>query len=104
MTWAQDAGKDTGFVTTRITDATPAALYAHTNSRYWECNSQIPHTYRTCVTDIVLQLVTDDPGQKFKVILGGGANQLGPKGINGSNYEGCDRTNGRNLAQEWIKK
>ena len=104
MTWAQDAGKDTGFVTTtRITHSTPAALYAHTNSRYWECNNQIPHTYRTCVTDIALQLVTDDPGQKFKVILGGGANQLGLKGVNGSNYGGCDRTDGRNLAHEWIK-
>ena len=29
--WAQEAGKNTGIVTTaRITHATPAALYAHT--------------------------------------------------------------------------
>ena len=30
LTWAQKAGKATGFVTTaRVTHATPAALYAH---------------------------------------------------------------------------
>ena len=34
MTWAQEAGMDTGFVTTaRVTHATPAALYAHSYTR-----------------------------------------------------------------------
>ena len=34
MTWAQEAGMDTGFVTTaRVTHATPAALYAHAYTR-----------------------------------------------------------------------
>jgi alkaline phosphatase len=104
MTWAQDSSKDTGFVTTtRVTHATPAGLYAHTNSRHWECDSKIPHVYRTCVKDIALQLVTDDPGRKFKVIMGGGANQLGLQSLNGSIYDGCNRTDGINLAQKWIK-
>ena len=35
MTWAQEAGMDTGFVTTaRVTHATPAALYAHSYTRF----------------------------------------------------------------------
>ena len=34
MKWAQDAGKDTGFVTTtRVTHATPASTYSHSASR-----------------------------------------------------------------------
>jgi alkaline phosphatase len=103
MTWAQDASKDTGFVTTtRVTHATPAGLYAHTNNRQWECDGEIPQVYGTCVKDIALQLVTDDPGRKFKVIMGGGANQLGLQSLSGPIYDGCNRTDGINLAQKWI--
>ena len=41
LTWAQEAGMDTGFVTTaRITHATPAALYAHTFERDYECDTK----------------------------------------------------------------
>ena len=37
LDWAQEAGMDTGFVTTaRVTHATPAALYAHS---YTRCDS-----------------------------------------------------------------
>ena len=37
LSWAQDAGMDTGFITTTtITHATPGALYAHTYERTWE--------------------------------------------------------------------
>ena len=36
--WAQAAGMKTGFVTTtRMSHATPAALYSRTASRFWEC-------------------------------------------------------------------
>jgi Alkaline phosphatase len=63
MKWAQEAGKDTGVVTTtRITHATPAALYAHTNHRDWECDSEIPAGSQNCVKDIARQLVEDEPG------------------------------------------
>lgn len=42
MDWAQAAGKHTGFVTTtRVTHATPAALYAHINHRDWECDTKV---------------------------------------------------------------
>ncbi len=37
---AQEAGLKTGIVTTaRVTHATPAALYAHSANRDWECDS-----------------------------------------------------------------
>jgi alkaline phosphatase len=64
MTWAQEAGKHTGVVTTtRVTHATPAALYAHSNHRDWECDSAIPPAFRDCSKDIARQLVEDEPGR-----------------------------------------
>jgi alkaline phosphatase len=64
ITWAQAAGKSTGFVTTtRVTHATPASLYAHTNDRYWECDSAVPERCRNIVKDIARQLVEDEPGR-----------------------------------------
>lgn len=40
--WAQEEGKATGFVTTsRVTHATPAALYAHSPNRYWESDDKV---------------------------------------------------------------
>ena len=40
--WAQAAGMKTGFVTTtRMSHATPAALYSRTASRFWECEQVI---------------------------------------------------------------
>jgi alkaline phosphatase len=63
MTWAQMAGKHTGVVTTtRVTHATPAALYAHSNNRDWECDSKIPPAFKDC-KDIARQLVEEEPGK-----------------------------------------
>lgn len=57
-----------GFVTTaRVTHATPGALYAHSNSRNWECDTEIPENQRDCAKDIGRQLVEDSPGTNFKV-------------------------------------
>lgn len=56
-----------GFVTTtRITHATPAALYAHVSNRDWECDSSIPGPFKNCMKDIARQLVEDAPGNQFK--------------------------------------
>lgn len=81
--WAQDAGKDTGFVTnTRITHASPAGLYANTANRDWENDACIK--YKDCddgddvadnltgcqaenIRDIAHQLVYNDVSSKFKV-------------------------------------
>lgn len=68
--WAQDAGKRTGFVTTtRVTHATPSALYAHSPSRDYETNSKIPVQYKNSLKDIGRQLVEDEPGNKINVRL-----------------------------------
>jgi len=64
ITWAQAAGKDTGFATTtRVTHATLASVYAHTNNRYWECDSKVPQHCKDFVKDIGRQLVEDEPGR-----------------------------------------
>lgn len=61
---------NTGFVTTtRVTHATPGGLYAHSPNRDWECDSEVPVEYRSCVKDIARQLVEESPGNEFKVCL-----------------------------------
>ncbi|XP_069679689.1 alkaline phosphatase 4-like isoform X2 [Periplaneta americana] len=103
MKWAQVAGKDTGVVTTtRVTHATPAALYAHSNHRDWECDSEIPLKYRDCIKDIARQLVEDEPAKNFKVILGGGQKQLGIP-VEPNDDDSCNRTDGRNLLHTWME-
>lgn len=103
---AMDAGKSTGIVTnTRITHATPAAGYAHTSNRRWECDGLMPSSMRggPC-KDIARQLIEDDPGRRLNVIMGGGRRcffgpQLqdpGPTGHNGL------RKDGLNLIDSWI--
>lgn len=67
VTWAQQAGKATGFVTTtRVTHATPSALYAHYPDRNWECEAIIPSEKRHC-KDIAQQLIRDMPGRDINV-------------------------------------
>ncbi|KAK6619251.1 hypothetical protein RUM44_003633 [Polyplax serrata] len=59
----------TGIVTnTRVTHATPAALYAHTPSRYWEDDGKIPPASRKSCKDIARQLIEDDPGRNINFL------------------------------------
>ncbi|XP_046405831.1 alkaline phosphatase 4-like isoform X2 [Ischnura elegans] len=103
MKWAQDAGKSTGFVTTtRVTHATPAALYAHVNHRDWECDGGIPAPDRDCLKDVARQLVEDEPGRRLQVIMGGGWNPMGATQLEDED-ESCIRLDGRNLIDEWKK-
>jgi len=75
--WSQDAGKDTGFVTTaRLSHATPAALYAKSPERDWECDVTTPANFAK--GDISKQLIRNNPGQKSKVMLGGGIRSFIP--------------------------
>lgn len=63
-------GKSTGIVTnTRITHATPAALYAHSPSRYWEDDGKVPAKSRKFCRDITHQLVKEEPGRNINVSL-----------------------------------
>ncbi|KAF4529203.1 hypothetical protein B566_EDAN011449 [Ephemera danica] len=100
IAWAQQSGKDTGIITTtRITHATPAAMYAHTQNREWECDSSIPPEYRGCVKDIARQLIEDEPGRNIKVILGGGLQQF--SSLETPQNSSCRRQDGRNLTELW---
>ena len=63
--------------TARVTHATPAALYAKTYDRFWECdnafndfNDTVPPPEGT--HDIAWQLVNNESSKKAKVMLGGG--------------------------------
>ena len=74
LTWAQEAKKATGFVTnSRVSHATPAALYAHAAHRDFECDKKLPSGAENKVKDITLQLVEDNPGRSLKVVMGGGS-------------------------------
>lgn len=78
MEWAQEEGKRTGIVTTtRITHATPAACYAHTINRNYECDEKVPAQMKTRVKDIARQMIEEAPGKDMNVILGGGRNCFG---------------------------
>lgn len=113
MDWALAADKRPGFVTTtRLTHATPAALYSHTPDRDWECDSKVPINLRSSRQDIARQLIENDPGRRLNVIMAGGTKIMGLKepGVrvtnqpkfNGSTEIPCERLDGRNLIQEWL--
>lgn len=66
---AQIDGMNTGFVTTtRVTHATPAALYAHVPDRRWECEAKMSDEQKKqgC-KDIGRILVEDEPGRSINV-------------------------------------
>lgn len=114
MKWAQDQGKDTGFVTTaRVSHATPAGLYAHTADRGWECDQDLPSDRPSDVHDITWQLVRQDPGRRMKVVMGGGRSSFLPLKPDNStktrwDYEDddweCRREDQLNLMQEFLNK
>ncbi len=105
---AENAGLATGIVTTtRVTHATPAAAYAHTADRDWESDAVMPAAAKAAgCTDIALQLVTWPYGDGFEMILGAGRNKLTPTDAVDPEYANTrgERTDGRNLIQEWQRR
>ncbi|XP_065157100.1 alkaline phosphatase-like [Atheta coriaria] len=106
FTWAQRAKMSTGFVTTtRVTHATPAALYAHTASRYWECEATMPPNATQC-KDIARQLIEDMPGKNINVIMGGGRQMLQSNAVNRTkdfvDTWACYSRDGRQLINGWV--
>ncbi|KAL7737063.1 hypothetical protein ACLKA6_005284 [Drosophila palustris] len=105
--WAQAAGKSTGIVTTTtLTHASPSGAYAHTTNRFFECDTDIV-TYgegqndpATC-TDIATQLITQEPGKNFDVMLGGGMGKFLPKSIVDKFGKAGERSDGVNLLSKW---
>jgi alkaline phosphatase len=95
-------GKSAGVVTTtRITHVTPGASYAHIANRHWE-GSLLSNNCK----DIARQLIEDERGSKMKVILGSGRRSFIPTNETDPNEstEYINRTDDRNLIQEWIKR
>ncbi|XP_077295947.1 alkaline phosphatase-like [Arctopsyche grandis] len=106
LEWAQQAGKSTGFVTTtRVTHATPGALFAHSPSRYWEDDSKVPPASRKSCKDIALQLVDNEPGKNINVILGGGRRHWLPTVTRDPEQPSAEgrRLDGRNLIDDWLR-
>lgn len=108
FSWALKSGKGVGVVSTaRITHATPAASYAHTQNRKWESNidEKIVNNNDKC-KDIALQLIENDPGKRFNVILGGGRRSFLPNTVKDpkdtSKAKYGSRVDGRNLIEQWL--
>ncbi|XP_072046901.1 alkaline phosphatase, tissue-nonspecific isozyme-like [Amphiura filiformis] len=106
MTQSQRAGKSVGFISTaRVTHATPACLYAHSPNREWESNEDIPVAEQPdgCI-DIAAQLLEGD-NKEIKVIMGGGRQEFMDNNTADPEYpeETGQRTNGRNIINEWME-
>ncbi|MCB5187764.1 alkaline phosphatase [Methylobacillus caricis] len=106
---AEQNGRSTGIVSTaRITHATPAATYAHTSTRDWESDNNVPAD--TEVKDIASQLIDNfgagGIGNGIEVVLGGGRSKFLPNTFNDPEDAGRmgERRDGRNLAQEYVNK
>ncbi|KAM3875275.1 alkaline phosphatase, tissue-nonspecific isozyme [Diretmus argenteus] len=105
LKWAKDAGKSVGIVTTtRVQHATPAASYAHSASRKWYSDADLPDNAKIhgC-TDIASQLLNNTD---IDVIIGGGRKYMTPKGTKDPEYprdfsSRGKRLDGRNLINEW---
>ncbi|XP_014236948.1 alkaline phosphatase, tissue-nonspecific isozyme [Trichogramma pretiosum] len=106
ISWAQAAGKSTGFVTTtRVTHATPGPLYASSANRKWECEACGKMPKNSKCKDIGRQLVENEPGKNIKVIMGGGRQMLRTD-VSSTENDPLDmwagrRADGRDLISAW---
>lgn len=108
LTEAELSGFRTGIVTTaRLTHATPAATYAHSEKRSWEADSDIPKKFRKDCKDIALQLIDYSIGNGIEVAMGGGRrNFIGTKTNDpeyGKSTKG-ERKDQRDLTAAWLDK
>lgn len=102
------AGLSTGIVTTtRITHATPAALYAKSPDRRWESDRGLPPTAKEqgCL-DIADQLISYPVGDGIDLVMGGGRRAFYPSQTPDPEYPEIlgHRTDDRNLLEEWQAK
>ena len=118
---AEIAGLSTGVVSTaRITHATPAATYAKAADRNWEDVSDMPaDAVSAGCEDIASQLVNFETNLEaryqgldvngLEVVMGGGRRHFLPKDASANSADARsavegDRTDGRNLVNEWKAK
>lgn len=97
-THAKRHGKAVGVVTTtRITHATPAAVYANAPDRYWEDDSSLPPgAWQQGCRDIAFQLINSPEGG-LDVAMGGGSRHFF-----GSDRFGERRDAADDLVREWL--
>jgi alkaline phosphatase len=105
---SERAGMATGVVSTSlVTDATPAAVYAHAPDRSWQADSALPpEAVENGCKDIARQLIEFSNGDGLEVVLGGGRSPFLPAETIDSEYEDAKgaRRDGRDLTAEWTKK
>lgn len=102
---AESSGLATGVVTTtRITDATPAATYAHSADDNWEADAEMPREARAqgCA-DIARQLIEFPQGDGIDVVFGGGRSRFLPTSAKDPEYPQLNgkRLDGRDLIAEF---
>ncbi|NXR15164.1 PPBI1 phosphatase, partial [Semnornis frantzii] len=103
---ARLAGKSVGIVTTtRVQHASPGAAYAHSASRTWYADANMPkEALRDGCKDIAYQLVHNTD---INVILGGGRMYMTPKRTPDPEYpedstQNGTRKDGLDLIAEWL--
>ncbi|XP_022122714.2 membrane-bound alkaline phosphatase [Pieris rapae] len=102
--WALADGRDAGIVTTaRVTHASPAGAYARSANRDWESDTDVTmdNVDSTQCPDIAAQLVNEEPGKLFKIILGGGRREFLPSSVVDEEGTRGRRSDNRNLIEEW---
>ena len=94
---ARRKGLAAGVVSTAaITDATPASLYAHTPSRQWQSDADLPpEAVAEGCKDIARQMLDGPKALQLDVMLGGGQAAFTPSEGTGK------RLDGRDLTAEW---
>nr|XP_022910110.1 alkaline phosphatase-like [Onthophagus taurus] len=107
--WFQLDGKKSGLVTTtRVTHATPSAIYAHTAHRNWECDvaeyfDETEPMPEDC-QDIAVQLIESETGKNLNVIMGGGRRMFFPETENGPEDDPGKRKDSKNLINQWLEQ
>lgn len=94
---AKQLGKKTAAITTtRVTHATPAALYAHSPERNWESDDALPEQAKQqgC-KDIARQFVENWHQHQMDILLGGGRRHFLPESAGGK------RRDNKNLIEQW---
>lgn len=104
--WAQAAGKSTGFITTTtLTHASPSGSYAHIANRFFECDADIAawgsHNDPSTCMDIAQQLITQSPGRDFDIMMGGGMGKFLPNTVTDAHGKLGERADGRDLLSLW---
>ncbi len=105
---SEQAGLATGVVTTtRLTHATPAAVFAHAADREWESDANLTaEAQQNGCADIARQLIEFPIGDGLEVAFGGGrANFLPAEAIDPETESAKGaRRDGRDLTAEWRAK